>query len=496
MAVINLAPKPYIIESIIHSDHMDWITALAELVDNAFGEAAGNASTVTISVWRNKIMVEDDGGGIESLEPMFSLGDSKSRFSPIDIGRYGCGAKHAAIWIGKHYCVETAKAGRLRIARVNWDAVRNQHEFGKFEDHQVECDPTRHGTKITINYMWPTRKRLHVGSICRQLSETFAPALVHDRAIRVIDYRKDESGIVYTLKPWRPEGLSDVVQFDDALDGRDFHAEVGILTNAYSSDTGLRICYGHRVVCRLTQLAGKTIPARVFGYIELGPQWKDRLSTNKTKIVDSDDLEEYLLNHPQISQIMSNAEEYHFEMLIEKIMPRLQLNISKALRRASEGDQFAKRKQPENEGKRQRKHPAPPADRADDGDPATEEDSSSTGLMVKVVREGNHIVGRVEEDNDNFAVLINLDCPACRDAFDEAQKHQRGYYPALFSIIANVFSIEIAKHRSDADTWLKRRFNLTREQPGMTMVETFMNWWMFAVTSSLKQEDAGDEPSN
>lgn len=490
MAVIKLQPKPYIIESLIQSDDWDWPKALSEFIDNSFGKDAGNATAVRIEIEKDLIRIIDNGTGVDDLQRCFALGDSKSRYSKDDIGRYGVGAKHASVWMGKVYQVHTCTDGRyVRSATANWDRVRRESDWGEIQDRQITANGLPTGTKTIIKHFWPGRKRIIVGSIARQLSETFAPALADGRTIRITDFRRNADGEHVDLVPWSPKGWSDRVSFSGAIDGRAFSAEVGVLSDAYSSDTGLRLCFAHRVICRLTKLAGKTLPVRMFGYVRLGNQWKDRLATNKTQIVDSHDLEEALLEHPEIVRLMQMAEDYQYQMLIENIMPRLEVNLAKALRLAEGGETFARRQDPVNEGTNTRKHPQPPAEESTEGKPATKEDAQSRGITIKVGSEGRHIVGRVEDNDDGLCVLINKDCPACKDALDEAINGPKGYYPALFALIGSIFAIKIAEIPTEAERWLKRTFQLTRTEKNMTMVEAFMNWWMFSVAGSLKNEE-------
>ena len=499
MAVIKLQPKPYIIESLIQSDDWDWPKALSEFIDNSFGQDAGNATSVVIHLLKDEIKIIDNGLGVHALQQCFALGDSRSRHSLEDIGRFGVGAKHASVWIGKRFWVETCSDSKtVRSACVNWDRVRGESEWPDIEGHSRVKPDGETGTAIGIKNFWPGRKRITVSAVCRQLSETFAPALEDGKSITIVDFRRSREGEVIELVPWAPKGWSDRETFSASVDGRSFSAEVGILSEAYSTDTGLRICYSHRVICRMTKLAGKTMPVRMFGYIRLSSDWKDRLSTNKTQIVDSHDLEHALAEHPEIQKLMHMAEDYQYEMLISNIMPKLQMNLSKAVRLADGGDVFARRRKPVNEGTKTKKHPSPPAEREteDEGSPAMEEDSQSSGLMIRITREGRHIVGRIEQDEEGLSVLINKDCPACKDALDEAINGPQGYYPAIFSVIGSIFSIEIARRASQSEIWLKRCFGLTRTEPGMPMAEAFMNWWMFGVAESLQQEEPNNEPSD
>ena len=284
----RLIPTPYVIESLINADHWEWPKAFAEFIDNSLGEAAGGAKWVEIRITRTTAVISDDGQGIANLEQCFRLGDSSSRHSASDIGRYGVGAKHAAVWMGKQYRVATENlAGGCKAFEVDWDAVRKGAEWPEFQPKKIPS-LGQTDTVTLIRGFWPQRKRINLDYLARSLGETFAPALEDGKRITIVDKRpKIEKTI--ELAPWRPKGWSDQVRFEGSVSGRAYTAEVGILSDHYSSDSGLRICFAHRVLQKKTRLCGTALPVRLFGYVRLSDAWKDRLATNKTEVVDSED---------------------------------------------------------------------------------------------------------------------------------------------------------------------------------------------------------------
>src|SRR6185503_15919314 len=95
-----LIPKTHIIKALVNAELPErHVTALSEFIDNALGEAAGNADTVKIQFDPYMIIVEDDGRGIENMNAMFTIGDSHSRLSSRDIGQFGYGAKVGALYL-------------------------------------------------------------------------------------------------------------------------------------------------------------------------------------------------------------------------------------------------------------------------------------------------------------------------------------------------------------------------------------------------------------
>jgi len=481
---ITLTPKPYIIESHKNAEHWDWSKALSEFVDNALGEAAGNANTVDIEIHNSKVVIKDNGRGIEKLEQCFTLGDSSSKNSQTDIGRYGVGAKYAAIWMAKVLHIQTVRDGKASAFRINWDAIRQGEDWPEYTP-SISNTNSATGTEITCLNFWPGRKRIVTSALVRSLSETFAPALKQGKVIRIHDKRKGHEH-TFDLVPWQPRGLSDFQSFAAEIDGREMTCEVGILSDAYSSDSGMRFCYGHRMINHRTKLAGQTLPVRLFGYVFLSHQWKDRLTTNKTNIVDPEDLEEFLINHPAVKRAIQDAEEYHHEMLIENILPKIEAELSASLRKAADGDQLANRKEPKNEGTNTAKHPAAPAEPAhEDGDPAKPD--KSTGIKIKYQQLGQNMVGRIEESSEGIAVCLNKDCPIIEDVMNDAVKSKRGHYPGLFAVIASIFCIHIQKEGKE---WMYSVFKAKSGSEGrVSAIESFLNYWFFKVSSQQRGDD-------
>jgi hypothetical protein len=484
---IRLIPTPYLIESLINADHWEWPKAFAEFIDNSFGEAAGASQKVEILIKRTSAVIMDDGNGIANLEQCFRLGDSNSRHSVSDIGRYGVGAKHAAVWMGKRYMVATQNSDKgCQVFEVNWDAVRKGAEWPTFSPEPIRSTG-KTGTYTLIRGFWPQRKRINIEYLARSLSETFAPALEDGKTLIIIDERKkDKKKIV--LKPWRPKGWSDRVCFKGSVSGREYTGEIGVLSDHYSSDSGLRICFAHRVLQKMTKLNRKALPVRLFGYIRLSDSWKDRLATNKTEIVDSEDLEQSLLDQPEVKRIIKMAEDYQQEMLLEGIVPRVELFFERAMRRADDGEYTARGHRIGNK-KDQPKTPNSPPDVKDNkiGNEPAEPDSEKkqgTGLKIAIESLGEHTIGQVQDSDDSVTVVINRDCPACRDALNEATARPNGHYPALFCVIGAILSIYAREATRD---WLYERLRIAMPEVKITEVEIFLNWWFFKVAAGIDE---------
>jgi len=487
--VIKIIPRPYLVESLINADHWNWPKALSEFVDNSFGEAAGAAQNVTIHLDRNSIKIEDDGRGIANLQQCFILGESTSRYSDTDIGRYGVGSKHASVWMGARYRVETTHNGVRKWWLVNWNEVRRGDDWPTYEERNERAAKGAHGTIATVGGIWPGRKRPVTDHIARVLGETFAPALQDGRTITLIDHRSKGEAVTRPVAPWRPSGLSDVVQIAGEVGGRSYAAEIGILSNQYSGDAGLRLCFAHRVIESIKRLGDEAIPIRIFGYVRLSSQWKDRLSANKSEIVDSHDLEESIANHPDVKRIFALADEFQETMLIEGILSQVEVSLNDALKAAKDGAERAERAQSRVSVEPSEPNPSPPVtnNREPDGKPADQ--TGSSGLQITVQALGSNIIGLVKEDRD-ISVILNKDCPLVADAIAEATTRGRGYYPALISVVGSILACHV---RKQGGSWLRKRFRLSDpDEVDGSEIETLLRWWFFKVAGAAVRSAEND----
>src|SRR5436190_20027794 len=96
---ITMTPLPHYLEAVM-SQKWTVSGALAELIDNSFGPARGDASRVEIE-WNattRTFTVRDDGQGMKELELLLRPGRTIG-LSAKDIGRYGAGGTMAVMWL-------------------------------------------------------------------------------------------------------------------------------------------------------------------------------------------------------------------------------------------------------------------------------------------------------------------------------------------------------------------------------------------------------------
>ena len=120
------------------------------------------------------------------------------------------------------------------------------------------------------------------------------------------------------------------------------------------------------------------------------------------------------------------------------------------------------------------------------------EPQKGTGLRISIQSLGAHTIGQVEDSDDNLTVVINRDCPACRDALNEATTRPGGHYPALFCVIGSILTIHARQH---GDAWLRGRLRIGMPETNITDVERFLNWWFFKVAAGIDESAAEQRQS-
>jgi len=88
----QLPPNAHLLLSFINRG-LPWAKVLAEFVDNAFDDAAGNSREVVIELHKGEVSITDYGRGIEDINRLGTLGASASYHHEGNIGQYGIGAK-------------------------------------------------------------------------------------------------------------------------------------------------------------------------------------------------------------------------------------------------------------------------------------------------------------------------------------------------------------------------------------------------------------------
>lgn len=102
------------------------------------------------------IIIEDNSAGMttEQFSTAFKSGDHST--IRMGMNEFGMGMKVAACWLGKRWCVETKSIAETVTHVIDIDVEKVSKENIKaLESHETIDSNRSHGTKITINDMWP-----------------------------------------------------------------------------------------------------------------------------------------------------------------------------------------------------------------------------------------------------------------------------------------------------------------------------------------------------
>ena len=255
---------------------------ICELVDNAFD---ADAKRVWIELGRRSITVGDDGSGMEDIDDAvrFGKGTRAGRRGGV-LGRYGVGMTDALCKLGPRAEVVTLRDGQVRKLRVDWEeCLRNDHfpylcelkpqpsrELVLFDGIGVSA-----GTRVRIHGEPPG---IHLDKLRRLLTERYTPGIWQSREIFV--RRETQDWLV--IEDMDPGELSDVIEYDGAIDGLPYHVYGGLMTRRNVVYNRTFIGYAYRFVEETTELFKGVSTAHL--QVFLGEAWKECLGTHKNRI--------------------------------------------------------------------------------------------------------------------------------------------------------------------------------------------------------------------
>lgn len=310
-------------------------------IDNAFGPAAGNAKSCRIEFHPDRVVIIDDGRGIDDMDAMFTLAKSRSRASKVDIGRYGVGAKYAMLHFGDRVDVETVRKRRYHQRSVSWAYVRRSGKWplayrsaGKPPRNAPES-VRQGGTIITVSALHRGRRRVQMDWLCKRLTHRYLPALRQGRVITIADAAKGvERHLVEdaaAVNLWE----SDRRSFTGTAAERPFTVMAAMTREYEEALNGLHIAFGHRFIIKVDTLGGRRLPHLFYGEVQLGEEWKDCLSSDKSEIVrHHDELMESLAG--LLGGWIDTLREYTEEARIEHINVQIEGALQSLLKVAFE----------------------------------------------------------------------------------------------------------------------------------------------------------------
>jgi len=293
MTLTRALPTPRVLLS-TRSRKWNVVGALAELIDNGFGEQRGNARSVDIE-WdpRKRVFsIMDDGVGMDTVIDLFTLGKG-SESGGGDTGRYGVGGSEALLWLSDKSVVYTLKDGKVAQGFANWVRCIRQGEFPEIDESWHEATPANcptellereHGTLIRLNLRDGIRFR--IDSSQEHLSRLYGVGLRSGRRITWTTLRNGEPTSTQ-LREWSPGKLqAPVISTTITLDnGLSAYVRAGRADGISVANSKLSVNYVYRQVEETTSGFSKPVQGAV-GHIDLAPEWLPYLTTTKDGFTD------------------------------------------------------------------------------------------------------------------------------------------------------------------------------------------------------------------
>lgn len=287
---MKMIPTPRILQS---ERNKDWtITgAISELIDNSLGADRGDADEVRI-YWEPKtqiLKVADNGRGMKQMSYLFRLGEGDQSNTGHDIGKYGQGGSSALLWLPDEVLVWTVRDGRRAFTKQNihqivdvdgdWLDVEDRWTSPTLNNVPAPLNEYYSGTLIAMALR--RGRKLYPDVVRRELSKTYAAGLRKGR--RIIWITGSE---VTELQPFDPGDLINVDEFEVEVQGLRAKVKAGIGETITQRDAGISVTFGHRQITKTREPLDGWDGGKVFGWVDLGPEWHDYLSNNKTCITD------------------------------------------------------------------------------------------------------------------------------------------------------------------------------------------------------------------
>lgn len=285
----DLTPSPKSIIGQIMQCGIDWKTALAELIDNAFDAGATN---VEIVIDKHSVTVRDDGRGAPNTMDMFRAGFSKG--DPGRLGRYGVGLKDACAFFCKEPGLTTIASihdGQLRVSGMCYQTMIDLDKW-RIDPEQVspvtpeQCQQyglRNTGTMIHFELQRKSQTRAGVQTMADWFGFTYEPALTQGKQIRVV-FNGETILVQQHKRPPMVHEIEDVVRVGQ----KSARVRAGVVKTGHKNTYwGVSYYYGFRCVQTNTAHGcGKYSAIPICASVTLDGKWS--LGRNKTEVKDED----------------------------------------------------------------------------------------------------------------------------------------------------------------------------------------------------------------
>lgn len=173
---IDITPKTHAIRSLRKQEMSAWL-AICEIVDNSM-DALAKLCKVDIDRKARTVSVCDDGVGAPNPAAIVTLGDHQAEERSTS-GRYGIGAKDAALALGTAVEVKVFRNGFLKRVFADFEEMVATGRWVATES-STPADGMASGTSVIVSRV---DKTIDVKAVASRLGATFAPALRMGRKI-------------------------------------------------------------------------------------------------------------------------------------------------------------------------------------------------------------------------------------------------------------------------------------------------------------------------
>jgi hypothetical protein len=405
--------------------------ALAELLDNAFGEQRGNASTVVIR-WNAKnrtLVILDNGQGMKDIGDLFVFGQGEAS-GVGDIGLYGMGGSQALVWLSDHTEVATLRAGRVARTVTNYATCIDREEFPHFNNRWRNATPVNcpldllnveHGTLLELTVRPDLRIQPDV--IQERLARMFGVGLRSGRQITWTTDHRDGATTTTQLHAWDPGPLEDCIEGTVFLTrGLSARVRAGRVEGLSIANSKLSVNYLYRQVKDTTAGFGHPVQGAV-GDVDLSPEWLPYLTTTKDDIrEDCRHLEEALM--AEVAALLAPLVEQLRQAKRTKIFNNIRISLKRRFDHGFEvmADEFtAGHGGPGGQG------PSPGPEPGGSRPPRPRR--SPRAAEIRVEKSTNDQLGgllcKVEMNNTEATAFINEDHALVQMALDAEPVNQR-----------------------------------------------------------------------
>jgi hypothetical protein len=407
------------------------VQALAELLDNAFGERRGNASAVSIR-WNPKartLAILDDGQGMKDVADLFIFGQGEVS-GDGDIGLYGIGGSEALVWLSDYTDVATLRKGRLARNTANWATCIERQEFPEIDNRwrtatatncPVDLLQAEHGTLIV---MWIRPDlRIYPEVTQERLSRLFGVGLRGGRQITWVTDQRDGTITETQLHAWSPGALENVVTATATISrGLSARVRAGHVEGLAIANSKLSVNYLYRQVKETTAGFGRPVQGAV-GDIDLSAEWLPYLTTNKDDIrEDCRHLEEALM--AEVAVILAPLIEQLQRAKRAKIFTNVRINLK---RKFDRGFEALADESTAGRGEASGEEPGPGPDPGRSRPPRPRR--STRAAEIQIENSTNEALGgllcKVQMDKTQAVAFINEEHPLVLMALDAEPVNQR-----------------------------------------------------------------------